>query len=229
MSSSASRRIFRVETPGDEVFVVGGPLREAVPAEGPLTTVSDMLEGAKRRAETTVAKAAQEAADIIAVARAEAAAIRDAARQEGLADGRSNSEGESASLLEIIRQAAADGLAIRDAMIADATPAMANAITMAARRVVGAAYQADPSLTADACADAVRAAAGQHILSIRVNPEAIETVRAALVDVATYIRPDEAVEIGGCVVDLRNGTIDATLDARLDLMGLALRAAGGAE
>lgn len=229
MSSSASRRIFRVETPDDDVFVVGGPLREAVPAEGPLTTVSDMLEGAKRRAETTVAKAGQEAAEIIAAARAEAAAIRDAARQEGLADGRSNSEGESASLLQLIRQAAGEGLAIRDAMIDDATPAIANAVAMAARRIVGAAYQADPSLTADACAGAVKAAAGQHILSIRVNPEALDTVRAALVDVGSYIRPDDAVEIGGCIVDLRNGTIDATLDARLDLMELALRAAGGAE
>lgn len=233
MSSSVSRRIFRVETPDEEVFVVGGPLREAVPAEGPLTTVSDMLEGAKRRAETTVAKAEQEAAGIVAAAQAEAAAIRDAARQDGyaagLADGRSNSQGESALLLELIRQAASEGLAIRNAMIDDATPSIANAITMAARRVVGAAYQADPSLTADACADAVRAAAGQQILSIRVSPAALETVRAALVDVATYVRPDDAVEIGGCIVDLRNGTIDATLDARLDLIELALRAAGGAE
>ncbi len=106
---------------------------------------------------------------------------------------------------------------------------MANAIAMAARRVIGAAYQADATLTAEACADAIRAAAGQQILSIRVSPGALETVRAALVDVASYLRPDDAVAIGGCIVDLRNGTIDATLDARLELMEMALKAAGGAE
>ena len=128
-----------------------------------------------------------------------------------------------------IRQAAADGLAIRNAMIDEATPAMANAISLAARRVVGAAYQADPSLTADACADAVRAAAGQQILSIRVAPEALDAVRATLVDLADYVRPDSAIAAGGCVVDLKNGTLDATLDARLDLMELALKAAGGSE
>jgi flagellar biosynthesis/type III secretory pathway protein FliH len=41
------------------------------------------------------------------------------------------------------------------------------------------------------------------------------------------VRPDDAVEAGGCIIDLRNGTIDATLDARLSLMELALREAGG--
>lgn len=233
MSSSVSRRIFRVETPEDDVFVVGGPLREAVPADGPLTTVSDLLDGAKRRAEHTVATAEEQAAALVAAAQAEAAAIREAARQEGynagLADGRDNSESDAAALVDLIRQAAAEGLAIRNAMIDAATPAIADAITMAARRVVGAAYQADPSLTADACADAVRAAAGQQIVSIRVNPAALDAVRASLVDVADYLRPDDAIGIGGCVVDLRHGTIDATLDARLDLMELALRAAGGTQ
>lgn len=233
MSSSVSRRIFRVETPEDDVFVVGGPLREAVPADGPLTTVSDLLDGAKRRAEHTVATAEEQAAALVAAAQAEAAAIREAARQEGynagLADGRYNSESDAAALVDLIRQAAAEGLAIRNAMIDAATPAIADAITMAARRVVGAAYQADPSLTAEACADAVRAAAGQQIVSIRVNPAALDAVRASLVDVADYLRPDDAIGIGGCVVDLRHGTIDATLDARLDLMELALRAAGGTQ
>lgn len=233
MSSSVSRRIFRVETPEDDVFVVGGPLREAVPADGPLTTVSDLLDGAKRRAEHAVATAEEQAAALVAAAQAEAAAIREAARQEGynagLADGRDNSESDAAALVDLIRQAAAEGLAIRNAMIDAATPAIADAITMAARRVVGAAYQADPSLTAEACADAVRAAAGQQIVSIRVNPAALDAVRASLVDVADYLRPDDAIGIGGCVVDLRHGTIDATLDARLDLMELALRAAGGTQ
>lgn len=233
MSSSVSRRIFRVETPEDDVFVVGGPLREAVPADGPLTTVSDLLDGAKRRAEHAVATAEEQAAALVAAAQAEAAAIREAARQEGynagLADGRDISESDAAALVDLIRQAAAEGLAIRNAMIDAATPAIADAITMAARRVVGAAYQADPSLTAEACADAVRAAAGQQIVSIRVNPAALDAVRASLVDVADYLRPDDAIGIGGCVVDLRHGTIDATLDARLDLMELALRAAGGTQ
>jgi flagellar biosynthesis/type III secretory pathway protein FliH len=34
--------------------------------------------------------------------------------------------------------------------------------------------------------------------------------------------------MGGCLIDVRNGTIDASLDTRLSLMELALRDAGGA-
>jgi flagellar biosynthesis/type III secretory pathway protein FliH len=37
------------------------------------------------------------------------------------------------------------------------------------------------------------------------------------------------VAIGGCLVDVRDGLIDATVDARLDLMELALSAAGGTQ
>lgn len=233
MSLSANRRIFRSDSAGDDVFVVGGPLRDSVPSEGPLTTVSDMLDGAKRRSEHTITAAEQQAAEIVAAARAEAGAIREAARAEGysagLADGRSHAQGEAAAMVEVIRQAADEGIAIRDNMIEDAMPSIARAVMMAARRVIGAAYESDPSLTADACADAVRAAAGQQILSIRVSPDAYESVRAALVDFNDYIRPDTGVAMGGCIVDLRNGTIDATLDSRLDLMDLALQTAGGTE
>ena len=230
MSSSASRRIFRVE-PAEDVFVLGGTPRELTPEAGPLSTVSDLVDGARRRAEQLLADAEAKAAELIAAARAEADAIRDTARVEGFTAGQSagqgNAEDEVAELVALVRQAAAEGLAIRNAIIDDATPAMASAIALAARRVVGAAYQADPTLVAEACAEAVRAAAGQQILSIRVNPGALDTVRAALVDVADYVRPDSGVSIGGCIVDLRNGAIDATLDARLGLVELALRAAGG--
>ncbi len=233
MSSSASRRIFHVEDPEEEVFVVGGPLRESVATEGPLTTVSNMLDGAKRRAEHTISAAEEQATAIIAAAEAEAESIRREARAEGsnagVHQGREEALAEANAMLQLMREAAAEGLAIRNNMIEEAMPAIARAIAMAARRVVGAAYESDPSLTAEVAAEAVRAAAGQQILAIRVSPEALDSVRASLVDVADYVRPDEGVALGGCVIDLRNGTLDATLDARLDLMELALRAAGGGE
>jgi flagellar biosynthesis/type III secretory pathway protein FliH len=67
------------------------------------------------------------------------------------------------------------------------------------------------------------------MFSIRVHPEAEAPVTAALVDLAGYVRPDESVDVGGCIIDLRNGTIDATLDTRLSLMELAIGASSGAE
>ena len=233
MSLSASRRIFRPAESEDDVFVVGETVRRHVAADDPVTTVTNLLGGAKRRAETELAAAHDEATAIVARAEAEASAIREAARaagfQEGLRAGSTDAEGAAAGHLAILRAAAGEGLTIRDAMIDEAMPAIARAVAMACRRVVGAAFEADPGLTADACADAVRMTAGQQIISIRVSPDVLDSVRARLVDVADYVRPDDGVGLGGCVIDLRNGTIDATLDARLELMELALRAAGGAD
>ncbi|MEO8540265.1 MAG: FliH/SctL family protein [bacterium] len=233
MSSLVNRRVFRSEASEEDVFVIGEPLQRTISAEGPLTTVSNLLDGAKRRGEQAIADAAGEASGIVESARAEADAIREEARRSGyeagVASGHLKVDQEVAAYLETIREAAAEGVAIRDGLIDEAMPAIARAIAMATRRVVGAAYEADPSLIVDACSDAVRAAAGQQILSIRVNPEALETVRAGLLDVAEYVRPDTAIELGGCVIDLRGGSIDATLDARLSLMDLALQSAGGGE
>lgn len=224
MNSSANRRIFRAAEAEEDIFVVGESVGRHIGADGALTTVGGLIEGAKRAAETIIAEARAEAGRIIA----DADSVRAEGFEAGLRAGGGRAEDAAAENLELIRAAAAEGLAIRDAMIDEALPAMARAVAMACRRIVGGAFEADPTLTADACADAVRNAAGQQMLSIRVNPEAFDAVRASLVDIAEYVRPDESIDLGGCVIDLRNGTIDATLNARLSLMDLALRAAGGA-
>jgi flagellar biosynthesis/type III secretory pathway protein FliH len=227
MSSSASRRILRSAAAEEEVFVVGGPMRRDIPADGPVATVLNLISGAHRRGEQITTDAEDDAAVIIAHARAEAAAVREQAHAEGFEAGFQAAQAEAAAQLAVIRAAAADGLAVREGMIDEAMPAIARAVAMATRRIVGAAYEAEPSLTNDCCADAVRNAAGQQIISIRVNSAALDEVRASLVDVANYVQPDSAVAIGGCIVDVENGTIDATLDTRLDLLDAALRAAGG--
>ena len=227
--SSSARRIYRAAEAEEDVFVVGETVRRHVPADDAVTTVASLLDGARKRAEQIIAAAETEAGTIIARAEAEAGGVRNAGFEAGRVAGMQSGQDAVAEQLALIRGAAGEGLAIRSAMIDEAMPAIARAVAMACRRVVGAAFEADPSLTADACADAIRAAAGQQIISIRVSPGVAGEVRAALVDVADYVRPDDGVEIGGCVIDLRNGTIDATLDARLSLMEAALLNAGGGD
>ena len=229
MSSSVNRRIFRSPEAEEDVVVVGESVRRRLDSDDPIATVTTLLAGANQRVEAIVAEARARAEAIVAEAGAEVAAASDEGRRAGYQAGLEAAEKAAAAHLDTIRIAAADGLSIRAAMIDDAMPTIARAVAMACRRVVGAAFEADPSLAADACSDAVRMAAGQEIISIRVSPAALDTVRTSLVDVASYVIPDEAVEMGGCVIDLHKGTIDATLDSRLELMELALRAAGGTE
>ena len=68
-------------------------------------------------------------------------------------------------------------------------------------------------------ADLEGAKLGAAILG-EANLERANLRRATLTDAATYIRPDDSVEVGGCIIDLRNGTLDASLEARLSLMDL---------
>jgi len=229
MSSWAnpSGRVFRVTRELDEVFIGSDSAREASPVPGAFATASEVIAAAEDRAAALLAAAEQEAARLVAAGQAQQASTRGQAYNEGYEAGRVQALSEFTGALDIARQAAAEGKAIRDSIAGQSAAVVARAVALATRRIVGEYYQAEPSRTALVCAEALRAAAGQEVLAIRVHSGVAAAVRASLADAAQYVRPDGAVDIGGCVIDLRHGTIDATLDARLSLMELALAEAGG--
>ena len=224
-SSAKPGRVIRSARNDDDVFVMG--TRREYAGDPTLATAGAVIAGADARAAALIVDAEAKAAIIVAEAQAQAAATRDAAYSDGLTIGRQQVEQQARAALDLIRHAAAEGQAIRDQVAEQAAGVVARAVSVALRRLVGDYYEADPGRTAAVCAEALRSAAGQEILSIRVFPELVESIQASLVDAARYIQPDETVEIGGCVIDLRNGTIDASVDARLSLMDLALREASG--
>jgi flagellar biosynthesis/type III secretory pathway protein FliH len=227
MSSSAKRgRVYRgASHDEDDVYVLGETVRATFPADTSVATVTDILAAAERRAAGVVAAAEARAGAILAEAEASVAA----ARADGVSAGRAEGESEVSELVELVRAAAREGKSIRDSIASQAAAVVARATMLATRRIVGGHYAADPRETAAACAEAVRAASGQEIIAVRVNPALVAGVQAALVDVAAYVRPDDAIEVGGCIIDLRQGTLDATLETRLSLMQSALAEASGEE
>ncbi len=227
MSSSARpRRIIRAAPEREEVFVLGENAREQSVAPA-VATAGEMIASATARAGTMVDEARRQAAVIIAEARANADAVRESAYSEGFESGRATALDEVSGALEFVRRAAREAKAIRDDIASQSSAVVAGAVALATRRVVGEYYEAEPERTAVICAEALRAASGQEIVGIRLHPGLADHVQATLLDAARYVAPDEGVGIGGCIVDLRNGTLDATLDARLSLMDLALAEAGG--
>lgn len=225
MSSLARpSRVIRSAPSEDEVFVLGESTRRTLPVTGPMATADEIVAGASRQAAAIIAEAHQQAAAITA----QAASVREAARAAGHAEGLATALDEASGLIDLLRTAASAGSAIRDQVAAEASEVITRAVLLAVRRIIGEHYAGDPARTTAAVADAVRAASGQEILSIRIHPDAEAPVTAALVDLAGYVRPDESVDAGGCVIDLRNGTIDATIDTRLSLMELAIGASSGA-
>ena len=228
MNSSASRgRLVRAARDDEDVFVLGTSRMLTPAAPGAITTAGDLVAAAERRAAAIIDAAEAEARGILAEAQDTAGTVRSEAVQSGTELARGEVFARFEAHLDLIRQAAEQGQAIRDSVASQSAALIARAVALATRRIVGEYYNADPARTAAACAEALRAASGQEIVMIRVNPAIAGHVQATLADAGRYVRPDDGVEIGGCIVDLKNGTIDATLDARLSLMEQALGQAGG--
>ena len=227
-SLARAPRVIRSAMADDDIVVIGGMVqRAALPGVGPVATAHEIVAAAEARAAELLAAAELRAAELIARANTHAAETVAAAREEGIQHGMAQAQAEAESLLAVLRSAAVDGAAIRDQIAAEASGVITRAVLIAVRRIVGEIYSDDPARTSAAVADALRAASSQEVVAIRVNPAVEPAVKAALVDVAAYIRPDDAVEIGGCLIDLRNGSIDASLDTRLSLMELAITSASG--
>lgn len=231
MSLSARRpaQVFHHAAEPEDVFIVGETARPSYPAHSSLATAAELVAAAEARAIQLTEAAEERALEIIARATAEAAGVTAAARREGFEAGHTAADGEVSGLLAIVRAAATEGIAIRDGLAGQAASVIATAAGLALRTLTGEFYAADPARTATICAEALRAASGQEVLGLRVNPAVVPAVQASLIDAAAYVRPDESIEIGGCVIDLRHGTLDATLDARLSLMERALQRAAGGE
>lgn len=217
------RRVFASPPDQGEVFVLGADQRRALPVPEAIASAEEILAAAERRAVEMISTADGEAARIVAEAEGSAAAIRDAARAEGFEAGRAAAIEEFQGYLDLARAAAADGRSIRDGVVAQAGDIVARAAALATRRLVAGHYEADPGRTAAICAEAVRSASSQEVLRVRVNPAVAGVVEAALGELAGYVAGDASVAIGGCLVDLRDGLIDATLDARLDLVERVMR------
>ena len=228
MNSSANRgRVIRAVRDHEDLFILGESRPASLVPHASIATAGEIRGAAEASSAGIIDDAGREAAAITADAHASATSVREAAYEDGYRSGHEAAASEVAQLLQLARAAAGEGKAIRDSVASEAAAVVARAAALATRRIVGEYYEADPERTALACAEALRAASGQNVLSIRVHPGLVDSLRATLTDAATYIRPDGAIEVGGCIIDLRHGTLDASLEARLSLMDLALAEAGG--
>lgn len=214
----------------EDVVIIGQGVRAQYHAAGTLATIPALIEAAEQRAAEILREAEAEALQIVRSAEARADSVRAAGHREGYEAGLDAANDEIESLMNLVRAACADGIAIRDQVAATSMALLAESVAIATRRIAGEWYDADPNRTAAICNEALRAASGQEIISLRVHSSVANYVQAALGSAGSYVQPDDAVEVGGCLIDLASGTIDASLDTRLSLLELGLRhAAGGAE
>jgi flagellar biosynthesis/type III secretory pathway protein FliH len=167
--------------------------------------------------------------------RAEVEALRDAAREEGLREGREEALAALVPALEALNQAAeglrAEGLARADRLEAHAV----DLGLFLAERVIGGAIAVEPELVVEAVRGALRAIVERERVTVLVHPEdlslvaeAMDGLRATLGGIEhCEVQAERRVSRGGAVVRTPDGDVDARVETKLQRAREVVEAALG--
>lgn len=157
------------------------------------------------------------------------------ARAEGFAaghaDGIAQGRAELDAAVRALQQAAGELVARRDALCEVVEPAAISLALASAEQVVGAALEVRPELVLEATRGALRRLAERDRVTILVNPDDLDRVRAHAPDLveelggigALEIQSERRIAPGGVIVQTPEGDVDARLDTRLARLGDVVR------
>jgi len=232
-----SSRLIRgnlVQTP--DVFVLTLPKHDSAVGASPAEKAEaradrdEVLRRAADEAAQIIQGARAEAEAIIAAARAEAEGIREAARQEGYSQGRADAREELLARRAELDQLVAAVNQERERFLSEAEPQLAQLALMIAAKVIEreVVLAGDVAVTiARAC---IRKIKERRWLRIHVNPENIDSIRAAREEILAQLGTDARLEVaedarvdrGGCVIESPSGVVDARIQTRIDILQEAL-------
>lgn len=217
-------RLLRATPRGAEVTMDASGQRGAVedtPAAEPSALAAALAEG------SALADA------MLRDAEAEAVAIRQRAYIEGRAagerEGRAAARADVLAELTTLQTIALQAATLRESILLGSEAELVELTAEAARSVIGEAVTRDPELVTASVRRALDRATGVNVLRVRVNPSDATIVSAHLAQTATAateaweVSPDGTITVGGCVIDIEGGEIDARLDVQLDVVISALR------
>ncbi len=161
---------------------------------------------------------------LVSAAQAEADAIRSAAHAAGLAAGHAEALGAVAPSRAARGEALAD-LRARQASAAERLEGEAVDLAFAiAEKVLAARVEADPELVLEAVRGALRGIVERERVTVLVNPDDLELLRAASAELQASLGGIEHFEIqaerrvarGGAMVRHPEGFVDARIDRKLE-------------
>jgi flagellar assembly protein FliH len=208
------------------------------------------LRDVETQAAGIIAQARQQAEAILKKAAADAEAIKQAARAEGLAEGRaagskagmeqgiaagrqqaiSQYQQELSKLVQALTEVAEQIERSRLRLLAGADEDVVCLAIEIARKVVGARGLTDVNVVLGSVREALRFVIGHNDVRIAVHPsqqvvlqEALPAMRLAWPNLQhVQIVADDTILPGGARVHTRNGEVDATLDTMIDRIAAEL-------
>ena len=159
----------------------------------------------------------------LAEAEAEAADLRESARAEGFAAGRDEALSAVAPALDALEAAVGEVHAER---LDAATRLEAHAVELAlmlAEKVLAGAVAVDTTVVVEAVRGALRSLVERERVTVLVNPDDLEIVRSAMVELRgslggiehCEVQAERRVSRGGAVVRTPDGDIDARIETKL--------------
>jgi flagellar assembly protein FliH len=163
---------------------------------------------------------------LLAQATLEAQQLREQARSEGFEEGRAAGleagRAEIESAQQALAGAAREVQELREQTVeAVERDAIELGLSLAGQ-IIPAALLAQPDVVAYAVQGALRRVSGQRTLAVLVNPQDLETVRAALGEHPPgsaepfELRADPGVQRGGTIVRTTEGEVDAQVQTQLE-------------
>lgn len=196
--------------------------------------VEDALDGDSAAITGALEEAAGQIASLLADAESAAESIRQRAYIEGRAsgerEGRATARLEVAGELQLLQSVGRQAAAAHDSIMRSTEAELIELTAEAARAVLGEAVARDPELVTTSVRRALDRATSMNVLRVRVHPDDASIVSAYLAQTPApgggtwEVSPEGAITIGGCVIDIDGGEIDARLDVQLETVMSALRA-----
>lgn len=199
-----------------------------------LVAAEDTLTESHTVATTIIAEATEQAEQLLAAARGDIAALRVQAYEEGFRQGHAEAaaavEERVRGHLELLSIAAADVKTMRALVLRNTERDAIELVLDIVRKILGERAAADPLYAVELAEQALARAGNQNVVRIRVHPERREIVAAAFAERhdaagnAIEVADDQRLDLGGCVIDLRAGLVDASISTQFEETSRALRA-----
>jgi flagellar assembly protein FliH len=170
------------------------------------------------------ASQAEQVMDILAEARAEAEQIREAALQEGYAQGRAEALEALEPALSALASAAAQ-VQSEAQVAAEELERRAVELGLAlAQKVLAGALAVQPERVVDSVQGALRGIVERERIIVLVNPDDLEIVRGAIDELQAslggiehcVVESERRVARGGCIVRTPVGDVDARIETKLE-------------
>jgi flagellar assembly protein FliH len=120
----------------------------------------------------------------------------------------------------------------KEKWISDWEGSVINLVLLIAEKIVRTKLDLNPELSQEMIRGALELAAGQRHITVTMNPVDVEILGDKSEEVVSVlagcgqaeIRTDESISPGGCVIESRQGTIDARLETQIERIAAELLA-----